>query len=255
MQEYGLIGRPLGHSFSQGYFTEKFASLGIAATYTHFELPSIEALPALLVEHPNLVGFNVTLPYKQEVLAYADTLSPDVAKASAANTLVRLADGHWEAHNTDIIGFGIALDTWVETLGRLLPTSAWILGMGGASRAVQVALQNRGIAFTVVGRKAGVDLTGKPTVLYSDLSELPPADLWVQTTPLGQFPHVHEALVLPYILAGPNLLAMDLVYNPAETHFMALCKQNGAQVLNGIPMLHAQAEAAWEIWQRLGGLM
>jgi shikimate dehydrogenase len=243
MVEFGLIGKKLGHSFSKAFFSDKFATLGLPYTYHLFELEQLTDLPELWASHPHLVGLNVTIPYKQEVLQYVAHASPAVEKAGAANTLVRRADGTWAAHNTDIIGFTEALKTWLATLGRPIPTTAWVLGTGGASRAVQTALGHLGVAYLVAGRQKGLDLAGNHTLLYEELATLPVADLWVQTTPLGQSPATEEKLPLPYHLWGSAHLAYDLVYNPAETAFLQAARQQGAQTLNGLPMLHAQCSA------------
>jgi len=248
--EFGLVGKTLKHSFSQQYFTDKFARLGLPYSYKLIELENLDALPHLLASQPNLLGLNVTIPYKEAILGYATELSLGVQAAGAANTLVRLPQGGWGAYNTDTIGFTDALKEKLESLHWPMPQSAWVLGTGGASKAVQVALGLLEIPYLVAGRTQGTDLQGKPVVGYKTLGSLPVASLWVNTTPVGQYPLVENDLPLPYHLLGPENLVYDVVYNPAQTLFLQKAAAQGAATLNGLPMLYGQAEAAWAIWHR-----
>ena len=243
MRQFGLIGRTLSHSFSQTYFNQKFYSLSLAEhQYDLFELATIGELPALLAANPDLVGLNVTVPYKETVMTYLDDLAPSASHVGAVNVIERTADGRLRGHNTDYVGFRNSLRTFfpVPTDARAL-----VLGTGGAAKAVAVALQELGIAHWQVSR----DPLGRG-LTYDDLTpQLVAAHpLIVNATPLGTFPRVDECPPLPYDVLTERHYLYDLVYNPTETLFMAKGKEAGAQVKNGFEMLCLQAEAAWDIW-------
>lgn len=242
MRRYGLIGRPLGHSFSAGYFAGKFRREGIAGCdYALYELPSIEALPALLAAQPELRGFNVTIPYKRQIFDYLDEVSEEAARIGAVNC-VRCDGGRLTGFNTDIEGIRLSLEM---LLGADLPEAALVLGSGGASQAVQYALAEAGIPCAVVSRDAQRGDLG-----YGDLTPQVVAAhrLIVNATPVGTFPRVDEAPALPYGALTPAHYLFDLIYNPAQTQFLLRGAQQGAHTLNGQPMLEAQAEASWRIW-------
>jgi shikimate dehydrogenase len=243
MRQFGLIGRTLSHSFSQTYFTQKFYSLGLVDhEYELFELASVNELPGLLATHPDLVGLNVTVPYKESVMLYLDELAPSATRVGAVNVIERTPEGRLRGHNTDHIGFR-------ESLRRFFPlrpeARALVLGTGGASKAVVTALQDLDIAHWTVSR----DLLGRG-LTYADLTpELVAAHpLIINTTPLGTFPHTDECPPLPYSALTEHHYLHDLVYNPTETLFMHKGKEVGAQVKNGFEMLCLQAEASWDIW-------
>ena len=244
---YGLIGMPLGHSFSSSFFNDKFQREGIDAEYRNFELPDIGDLMELIAELPDLAGLNVTIPYKQAVIPYMDYMSDTAAGVGAVNVIrfERPADGSDEprlgGYNTDVIGF-------TESLRPLLTTAhtrALVLGSGGASKAVMYALGQLGIEAVIVSRRPSdgqlsyADLT--PAVMDSH-------KLIVNTTPVGMYPHVDECPDIPYDLLDADSLCFDLVYNPSETLFMTKAATRGARVSNGLQMLHLQALAAWKIW-------
>lgn len=241
---YGLIGRKLSHSFSPAYFRERFEREGIAAGYRLFPLERIEELEALLHEQPELVGLNVTLPYKEQVLRYAHQLSPEVEAIGSANVLAlqRRADGQLQikAYNTDHLGFGLSLDGW---LGEAKLDRALVLGTGGAARAVVHALRERGISPTLVSRQPRTGQLG-----YGELSAELAAryPLWVNATPVGLQPGA--TLELPYEALTPAHYCYDLIYNPSPTRFLELAAARGAQTKDGLEMLHLQADAAWHIW-------
>lgn len=239
---YGIIGYPLSHSFSPGYFREKFRQLGIAASYDAFPLEAITALPALLEQHPALRGLNVTIPYKQAVMAWLDALD-DTAAAVGAVNCIRIDNGRLKGYNTDCIGFLESLEPLLEAQHR----QALVLGTGGAAKAVQYALQQLGIRYKLVSRSGG-DLR------YSDLDAALVNDykLIVNTTPLGMYPAVDACPELPYEALGPQHLLYDLVYNPEETLFLQKGKARGAVIKNGYDMLIGQAEAGWRIWHEGG---
>ena len=244
MREFGLIGRSLGHSFSQTYFAQKFHGLGLTdCRYDLFELASAAGLPALLRAYPRLRGLNVTVPYKEEVRPFLDEVTPAAARVGAVNVIDVRPDGRLVGHNTDYVGFR-------ESLRRFFPrrgpgARALVLGMGGAAKAVEVALRDLDVAYQLVGRRAP-----GPHLTYADLTPelLAGYPLIVNATPVGTFPHVGEAPLLPYAALTPGHYLYDLVYNPAETQFMARGRAAGAQVKNGFEMLCLQAEAAWDIW-------
>ena len=247
MEAYGLVGYPLGHSFSAGYFADKFAREGIEATYENFELSDISQFSSLIAERPELRGVNVTIPHKQAVIPLLDELSDEAREIGAVNVvrISRLADGtvRTMGYNSDVIGF-------VDSLRPLLlphHRRALVLGSGGASKAVVFGLQKLGIVPIYVSRTKATD-----RLTYAELTPevLATHHVIVNCSPVGMFPHVDEAPSLPYHLLTPNHLCYDLVYNPLETAFMRKASEQGAVVKNGLEMLHLQAEAAWEMWQR-----
>ncbi|OGX83462.1 shikimate dehydrogenase [Hymenobacter lapidarius] len=246
MRQFGLIGRTLSHSFSQTYFTQKFYSLGLAAhQYDLFELATIGELPGLVAAHPNLVGLNVTVPYKETVVPYLDELAASASRVGAVNVIERTADSRLVGHNTDYVGFRNSLRTFFPHRGEA--GRALLLGAGGAAKAVEVALQELGIPYWNVTR----GLLG-PGLTYEDLSPelLAAHPLIINATPLGTFPNIAECPRLPYEALTDQHYLYDLVYNPTETLFMAKGKEAGAHVKNGFEMLCLQAEAAWDIWHR-----
>ena len=243
MRRFGLIGRPLGHSASAAYFTAKFEREGLAdCSFALYELPEIEDLARLLREVSDLEGFNVTIPYKREVMRYLDDLSFDARMIGAVNCVRREVDGRLTGHNTDIVGLRAALD---ELLGDDSPEQALVLGTGGASQAVQYALAERNIPFALVSRDAA-----KGNYTYDDLpcEAVEASRLIVNATPVGTHPAVDEAPRIPYAYITPSHRLLDLVYNPPLTQFLAYGRQRQARILNGETMFRAQAEAAWRIW-------
>ncbi|MFZ2899671.1 MAG: shikimate dehydrogenase [Saprospiraceae bacterium] len=247
MRRFGLIGYPLGHSFSRRYFTEKFLREGRSdCLYELFPLASIGELPNLLAEFPDLEGFNVTIPYKVQILPFLSSLDPASASVGAVNT-VSVRNGELRGYNTDVWGFQTSLKGFLpETFkGRAL-----VLGSGGASRAVQYVLRKMGIDFTVVSRRPGPGGLGYTAL---DAAALQAHSLIVQTTPLGMYPQDHTSPPIPYNLLSKAHYLYDLVYNPEETIFLQKGKEEGAQVKNGLEMLYLQAEKAWEIWNEKPG--
>ena len=246
MRRFGLIGRPLGHSASAAYFAEKFRREGIAdCAYALYELSEIGALPRLLRDVPELEGFNVTIPYKREVMRFLDELSFDARMIGAVNCVRRGADGRLTGHNTDIVGLRASLD---ELLGTEVPEQALVLGTGGASQAVQYALAERNIPFALVSRDPA-----KGNYTYDELpcEVVERSQLIINATPVGTYPAVDCAPRIPYAYVTPAHRLFDLVYNPPLTQFLAYGQQRGAQVMNGEKMFRAQAEAAWRIWNNL----
>lgn len=241
MRQFGIIGRPLGHSASARHFTAKFENEGLDCHFEQYELPSIEALPELLERVP-LEGFNVTIPYKQQVMRYLDGLSDEAAKIGAVNCVRRYADGRMVGHNTDIIGLRVALS---ELLDGVTPDHALVLGTGGASQAVQYALTELGIPFDLISRDAA-----KGNYTYDNLpvEVVAESKLIINATPVGTWPNVEEAPRIPYAYLTSEHHLLDLVYNPPLTQFLAYGQQRGAKIMNGERMFTGQAAAGWKIW-------
>lgn len=242
-RRFGLIGRPLGHSASAAYFTQKFKSDGIIdCEYSLYELKSIDELPALLERMPELCGLNVTIPYKRDVMAFLDTVSYEAQAIGAVNCIRRTPEGRLEGHNTDVIGLRAALN---ELLGTVVPEHALILGTGGASQAVQYALAERGIPFALVSRD-----TSKGNYAYDNLpcDVVESSRLVVNASPVGTYPNVDDAPHIPYAYITPEHFLLDLVYNPPLTRFLDFGRQRRAHILNGQTMFVEQAEASWRIW-------
>lgn len=237
---YGLIGRPLGHSASARYFGEKFLREGISAQYDLYELPEIGAVEELLP--PDIEGFNVTIPYKREIMPLLDEISPEAQAVGAVNC-VRCKAGRRVGYNTDVVGIRHSLDALLA--GQHQGLKALVLGTGGASQAVQYVLTERGIEYLLVSRDAT-----RGNLAYEDITPEIVAEyrLIINATPVGMYPHIEEAPALPYdALTGANYL-FDTIYNPAQTEFLKRGERFGAQTINGVMMFEAQAEASWEIW-------
>jgi len=244
MKTYGIIGNPLGHSFSKQYFTDKFQKEEINAQFLNFEIPSIEKIMDVVKDNQNLLGLCVTIPYKEEVMAYLDEIDPLAKEIGAVNSIqIRRKDGkaYLKGYNTDIHGFGESLSDFIAGT----KPKALILGTGGASKAVATALKHRNIDHLFVSRQKT-----ETTISYQDLNAelILNHKLIINCTPLGTFPKTEACPDLPYAaLSGAHYL-YDLVYNPAKTQFMAKGEEQGAHTHNGLRMLHLQAEKSWEIW-------
>ena len=244
MRRFCLIGRTLSHSFSARYFTDKFAREGLSGQcrYDLCELPSIEALPDMLRSAEDLVGFNVTIPYKQQIIPYLSGMS-DEARAIGAVNCVRVSDdGSLVGYNTDVEGIRLTLDS---LLGGKHIDAALVLGTGGASQAVQYVLRERNVPYLTVSR----DST-KGDVTYEELrgEEMSSHHLIINTSPVGMYPHHNQAPDIPYDELDGGHYLFDLVYNPERTLFMERGESRGANTISGLDMLYAQAEAAWRIW-------
>lgn len=236
---FGLIGYPLTHSFSPGYFARKFAVERIAARYEAFPLLEISGFKALLATQ-QLCGLNVTIPYKQAVMPLLTEVDA-VALAIGAVNCISIKSGRTTGHNTDAAGFEKSL---MPLLGRG-HKRALVLGTGGAAKAVTYVLDKLNIPFLQVSRTKS-----KNTVTYDDvdtaLIEL--HKIIINTTPLGMYPNVEAMPPLPYAAVGAGHLLYDLIYNPGETAFLAQGRERGATTKNGIEMLYLQAEESWAIW-------
>lgn len=240
MTKFGIIGYPLGHSFSKGFFTEKFARESIDAQYLNFEIPDVAVLPDILRNNPELRGLNVTLPHKQAVIPLLDEMSEEAKEIGAVN-VIRVRNGKLKGFNSDIIGFTNSIKP------LLMPhhKKALILGTGGASKAIRVGLNRLGIKWTYVSRSSREGMITYEDITAKTLQEY---TVIVNCSPVGMFPKVDAAPAIPYELLSPQHLLFDCVYNPEETLFMKKGREQGATVKNGLEMLHLQAVASWDFW-------
>ena len=243
MRKFGLVGRNISYSFSRNFFSEKFQREGIEATYENFDLQDISEFPKVISKNPELVGLNVTIPYKQSIFPFLDALDPVAEEIGAVNTIKVEKDGSLTGYNTDHFGFAEALRPLLKPHHK----KAVILGTGGASKAVDYALRHLELSTTFVSRSPS-----KNAISYDDLSEeiIQEHKVIVNTTPLGTYPKVEEYPSLPTEYLSSGHLVFDLIYNPPMTKLMQLAAARGASVLNGQKMLELQAEKAWEIWNR-----
>ena len=248
MDKYGLIGYPLGHSFSISYFNQRFEDEGIDAVYENYEIPSIEALYEVLGLNPELKGLNVTIPYKEKVMQYLDYITPEARAIGAVNVIRVIHDGNdvkLKGFNSDVIGFTKSIEPMLD---KKWHHKALILGTGGASKAVDYGLRNLGLETVFVSRyeRPGTIQYGKITPEV--ISEY---NVIVNCTPVGMYPKTEECPQLPYEAMDSHTIVYDLIYNPDETLFMKHAAQYGAQTKNGLEMLLLQAFASWEFWNEL----
>lgn len=244
MDTFGLVGFPLGHSFSKRYFTEKFEQEGINGEYLNFETDDILSLREIVRQYPDLKGLNVTIPYKEKVIGLLDRVSEEAQKIGAVNTIkIERKNGNiiLSGYNTDVLGFKFSLLDFIpKTIQKAL-----VLGNGGAAKAVRYALESLHMEVLTVSR------TPKSTneISYQEVIDyLPDHTLIVNTTPLGTWPNTEICAPIPYGALTPNHYLYDLVYNPETTEFMKRGMIQGAHTHNGLKMLHMQAEEAWKIW-------
>lgn len=240
MTKYGIIGYPLGHSFSRGFFTEKFARESIDAQYLNFEIPDVAMLSDVLRDNPELRGLNVTLPHKQAVIPHLDEMSEEAMEIGAVN-VIRVRNGKLKGFNSDIIGFTNSIKPLLQPHHR----KALVLGTGGASKAIRVGLNHLGIEWTYVSRSPRDGMVTYEDITAETLQEY---TVIVNCSPVGMFPKVDAAPAIPYELLSPQHLLFDCVYNPEETLFMKKGREQGATVKNGLEMLHLQAIASWNFW-------
>ncbi len=241
MRHFGLIGYPLGHSFSKKYFTDKFKALGLSDhKYDLYELETIDLFKGLLKD-PNLVGINVTVPYKQAVKQYLDALDQSAEKVGAVNVIKRIGN-KLTGFNSDYFGFRTSLENFIP---KNSVRNALILGTGGSSKAVRAVLADLNIQVVFVSRNAGDGVISYDQLTAEIVKE---HQLIVNTTPLGMHPKVDNCPGIPYEALGSTHFLFDLVYNPETTKFMQMGLDKGARVKNGLEMLHLQADKSWEIW-------
>lgn len=242
---FGLIGYPLSHSFSRKFFTEKFSGEAIDAEYLNFEIENISQLPHLIAAHPDLEGLNVTIPYKELVIKFLDYTDEAASEIHAVNT-IRI---HRSGHHVSLHGYNTDIEGFQESIKPLLQKhhhKALVLGTGGASKAVVMALANLGIDSILISRNP----EGNEELSYSDLDEdvMDNYKIIVNTSPIGAYPNIEGCPEIPFELITPKHLMYDLVYNPEVTEFLKLGQQRGAVIKNGLEMLHIQALASLKIW-------
>lgn len=242
---YGLIGYPLGHSFSKKYFNEKFIQESINAEYINFEIESISGLKEIIEKNTLLCGLNVTIPYKQDVIKLLDETDRTASEIGAVN-VIKIKRGlsgevNLKGYNTDIIGFKKSISPMLESCND----KALILGTGGVSKAIGYALKSMNIKTSFVSRSSK-----KGVITYNEINKdiMEAYTIIVNASPVGMYPHIDEAPDIPYEYISKRHVIFDTIYNPEITKFMKLSAEKGAKVKNGMEMLIGQAEAAWEIW-------
>jgi len=242
MLKLGLIGRHISYSFSKAYFTQKFENEGLSYTYENFDIEAITEFPSILKGNPDLVGLNVTIPYKEQIIPFLDDLSKKASDIGAVNTISFSPSGRLTGHNTDSYGFKMSIEPFLKPHHK----RALILGTGGASKAIAFALRELSIEYDYVSRT--------PNHLakfgYSDLTKdiIDSYPIIINCTPVGTYPNVNNFPDIPYDNVTKNHLFYDLIYNPLQTKFLNFAEQKGAVICNGLKMLELQAEKAWEIW-------
>jgi shikimate dehydrogenase len=244
MKHFGLVGKSLSHSFSKIYFEDKFKKLGLTDhCYHNFEISSIDEFPAIILENPQLVGLNVTIPYKESIMPFLDTFSDEAIEIGAVNC-IKISGGQLKGYNTDVYGFAQSIKPF------LTPNQnrALILGTGGASKAVAYVLKKIGLDVFFVSH---TEKKTPQTFLYEEINKqvMKAFKLIVNTSPLGMFPNTEIGPDIPYRFFSQEHLAYDLIYNPENTLFLKQAQKNGATTINGLSMLRLQAEKNWEIWQ------
>lgn len=246
MKQFGLIGYPLTHSFSQQYFASKFKKEDLTdCSYENFELKAITDFPALLKSYPDLKGLNVTIPYKEIIIPYMDGLDFVARQVGAVNVIKISGNRKILGFNSDYFGFRTSLENWLGT--RINKVKSLILGTGGAARAVRSVLGDCNIPYKTVSRNES-----KGDYSYFDFIDHPEIvkdfKLIINTTPLGMYPKVNEAPNIPYELLDEHFYLYDLIYNPGKSLFLEKGEVYGTRIKNGLEMLKLQADKSWEIW-------
>ncbi len=253
MKNFGLIGFPLSHSFSKKYFEKKFQRENIAdCSYDLFELKSIEEVPDLLQAKPNLIGLNVTVPFKESVMKYLDDISAEAKEIGAVNC-IKIVNGKLKGYNTDAFGFETSFIEFMNDKSNNTETvfksplgdlGVFVLGSGGSSKAVCYILKKLNLPFMKVSRHKKSDC-----ICYEEISLLmKETNFFINTTPLGMFPNENDCPKIPYDKLSDMDFLFDLIYNPTETLFLQRGKQAGAKTQNGLQMLQLQGDKSWEIW-------
>ena len=241
--KFGLVGKDISYSFSKSYFTEKFRDLELRNhKYVNFDIRSINDFPKILEINANLIGLNVTIPYKERIIPFLDELDDNALQIGAVNTIKILANGKLKGYNTDTFGFENSLNKKLKKHHR----KALILGTGGASKAVNYTLNKLKIETVFVSRRPKEE----HEISYEEVSEdlLRTHNLIVNCTPLGTFPNIKERPEIKYQGLSNQHLLYDLIYNPAKTSFLEEGEKQGAKIQNGFRMLELQAEESWRIW-------
>ncbi|AMA49149.1 MULTISPECIES: shikimate dehydrogenase family protein [Flavobacterium] len=243
MKKLGLLGKNISYSFSRNYFTNKFQNEFLTSifSYDNYDIQKIDEFKEIIINEPNLIGLNVTIPYKEEIIPYLDELSEIAKNIEAVNTIKITSDKKLIGHNTDFYGFQKSLTPLLQNHHK----KALILGTGGASKAIAYVLKSLEIDFLFVSRKQFND-----TITYDQLNNsiLTEYTIIINCTPLGTYPNIQDCPTIPYEFITSNHLVYDLIYNPEKTTFLAKAEEKGAIIKNGYEMLVLQAEKAWKIW-------
>ena len=243
-KKYGLLGKDISYSFSKNYFTEKFSqNLFDDCVYNNFDIPTIEEFPTILKTNPDLKGLNVTIPYKETILSYLDTLSDKAFRIGAVNVIRFTKKGTLKGYNSDWYGFRKSLEPLLQAHHK----KALILGTGGAAKAVAFALEQMGIFYTYVSREASENAIDYSLINATSFDNY---QIIINCTPVGTSPNIKEFPPIPYEFFTDKHIAFDLIYNPEETQFLKKAKKKGAITKNGHEMLVFQAEKAWKIWNK-----
>jgi shikimate dehydrogenase len=243
-KKFGLIGKDISYSFSKKHFTEKFSQdLFNDCVYENFDIPTIEEFPNTLINNPDLKGLNVTIPYKEAIIPYLDTLSEKAFKIGAVNVIRFTKKGNLKGYNSDWYGFKKSLEPLLQPHHK----KALILGTGGAAKAVAFALEQMGIFYTYVSREAS-----EKAIEYNrvNITTFDNYQIIINCTPIGTSPNTKDFPLIPYEFFTDKHIAFDLIYNPEETQFLTKAKKKGAVTKNGHEMLVFQAEKAWKIWNK-----
>ena len=236
MKTFGLVGKSLSHSFSSQYFSEKFYKENITnCQYLNFEIDDISNVKKLIPEN-DILGLNITVPYKTSIIPYLDGVSDESKEINAVNT-VKIVNGNLYGFNTDVIGFKKSISPILDNR-----KTALVLGNGGSSKSVQYVLKNLDISFKVVSRKTKLDYQ------HMDKEIMETTDVIINCTPLGMYPEIESYPKIPYDFLNSKHLLFDLVYNPKQSKFLTLGIAKNCIVKNGLEMLHIQAEESWNIW-------
>lgn len=244
MRKFGLIGKNISYSFSEAYFSNKFKKENIDdASYQNFDLQSIKEFLDIFKNHSDIAGLNVTIPYKEEIIPYLNKLNKKAKAIGAVNTIKITKKGKLKGYNTDYYGFKNSLKPFIQNYRK----KALILGTGGASKAIAFSLNELNIDYKYVSRNKSLD-----NFTYNELDEniLKDYHIIINCSPVGTHPNIDECPKIPYRFLTNQHLLFDLIYNPSETRFLKLGKQQGSKTCNGLKMLELQAEKAWKIWNK-----
>lgn len=243
-KKYGLLGKNISYSFSKKYFTKKFSQdLFNDCVYENFDIPTLEEFPNILKNNPDLKGLNVTIPYKEGIIPYLDTLSEKAFKIGAVNVIRFTKKGNLKGYNSDWYGFKKSLEPLLQPHHK----KALILGTGGAAKAVAFTLEKMGIFYTYVSRETtenAIDYSRINTTTFDNYHII------INCTPVGTSPNTNEFPPIPYDFFTEKHIAFDLIYNPEKTQFLKKAEKKGAVIKNGYEMLVFQAEKAWKIWNK-----
>src|SRR6478609_4057251 len=242
--QFGLLGQNIGYSFSKNYFSKKFEENNLThCSYENFDIPNVTEFLNCIEDNPNLKGMNVTIPYKESIIPFLDELSEKAAQIGAVNTIKFTKKGKLKGYNTDYYGFKKSLEPLLQPHHK----KALILGTGGASKGVAFALDQLDITYTFVSREAKQNCIDYSLINATTFDNY---QIIINCTPVGTSPNIDLFPLIPYEFFTEKHIAYDLIYNPAETQFLAKAKAQGAQIKNGLDMLIFQAEKAWKIWNK-----